>query len=107
DQPGRSAPHAGVRRRIPPRPRRGRVVRRSVPCLPGTRGADPHGAAATCACRGRGVMFALTGKTAPVPGGSRGLGRAIALAFATQGADVAINYRGNAEAADEVAAAIT
>ena len=51
-------------------------------------------------------MFDLTGKTALVTGGSRGLGRAIALAFAGQGADVAINYRGNADAADEVAASI-
>lgn len=51
-------------------------------------------------------MFDLSGRTALVTGGSRGLGRAIALAFARQGADVAVNYRGNEDAAEAVATEI-
>jgi len=48
----------------------------------------------------------LSGKSAVVTGGSRGIGRAIAIRLATQGADVAFSYRGNEAAATETAAAI-
>jgi 3-oxoacyl-[acyl-carrier protein] reductase len=41
----------------------------------------------------------LTGKAALVSGGSRGIGKAIGLRLARQGADVAFSFRGNAEAA--------
>jgi NAD(P)-dependent dehydrogenase (short-subunit alcohol dehydrogenase family) len=42
-------------------------------------------------------LFSLAGKTALVTGASRGIGRAIALAFAQAGADVAILARSQAE----------
>ena len=48
-------------------------------------------------------MAGLEGRTALVTGGSRGIGRAICVRLASDGADVAINYANNAEAANEVA----
>src|SRR5438128_2526219 len=50
-------------------------------------------------------MF-LEGKTALVTGGSRGIGRAIALGLASEGADVAVTYFRNRQDAEQTAAAI-
>lgn len=46
----------------------------------------------------------IQGKRALVTGGSRGIGRATALALAQAGADVAINYQIHQDAADDVCA---
>jgi len=48
----------------------------------------------------------LTGKSAVVTGGSRGIGRAICLRLAAQGADVTLSYRGNEAAALETVAGV-
>lgn len=48
----------------------------------------------------------LAGKTALVTGGSRGIGRAIALALGRRGAHVAVHYNAARDAADEVVALI-
>ncbi|SDW01209.1 3-oxoacyl-[acyl-carrier-protein] reductase [Marininema mesophilum] len=48
----------------------------------------------------------LKEKVALVTGGSRGIGRAVALALAKAGADVAIVYAGNQNAAEDTATAI-
>lgn len=46
----------------------------------------------------------LNGKTAVITGASRGIGRAIALKFASLGANIAIIYAGNTEMAEKVKA---
>ena len=48
----------------------------------------------------------LEGKTALVTGASRGIGRAIALKLAAEGAMVIVNYNGSREAAEQVVAEI-
>src|SRR5688572_27916111 len=51
-------------------------------------------------------MIDLSGKAAVVTGGSRGIGRAIAVRLARQGADVCFSYRANAAAAAQTASEV-
>src|SRR5277367_2452565 len=48
----------------------------------------------------------LEGKTALVTGSDQGIGKAIALRLAQEGADVVINYRKNASGAQETSAQV-
>src|SRR2546421_13064561 len=48
-------------------------------------------------------ILSLDGKVAVVTGASSGIGRAIALAYAAAGADVAVTYRTNRRGAGETA----
>ncbi len=51
-------------------------------------------------------MAQLTDRVAVVTGGSRGIGRGIALELAKRGAAVVVNYNANADAANQVVAVI-
>ncbi len=50
--------------------------------------------------------MSLEGRVALVTGGGRGIGKAIALGLAEDGADIAVNYRRDADAAQEAVAEI-
>lgn len=52
------------------------------------------------------MEISLHGRIALITGGSRGIGRGIAIALARAGADVAVNYTRDADAAAETVAAI-
>lgn len=71
----------------------------------GRRG-DAFGSGAGDPCRRRKRM-SLNGKTALVTGASRGIGRAIALRLAEDGANVAVIYAGSADKAEAVVNEIT
>jgi len=52
------------------------------------------------------MMTDLTGRVALITGGSRGIGRAVAIALAKAGADIVLNYRERESDAHQVAAEI-
>ena len=51
-------------------------------------------------------MTSLGGRTALITGASRGIGRATAVRLARDGAKIAVNYKGNADAAEETKRAV-
>jgi len=52
--------------------------------------------------QGGGALMRLEGKNALVTGSSRGIGRAIALGLAKEGANVVINYHSHKESAEQI-----
>src|SRR5690606_15209661 len=60
----------------------------------------PLAAAMACGLQGGRTGMKLQGKAALVTGASRGLGRAIAVGLAREGARVGVHYRGSAQEAE-------
>src|SRR5262249_42264320 len=91
-QPPRRRPRPGRRRRTPPAapPRRRRTVASAA-----VRAGDGGQLVRSTAMR-------LQGQVAIVTGGSRGIGRGVVLAFAKEGAKVAVVYKGSQEAAESL-----
>ena len=56
---------------------------------------------------GDSVTYEFKGKVALITGGSRGIGRAIALRLASDGANIVVNYKQNDEAARETVRELT
>jgi len=61
---------------------------------------------ATQTLRSTAASYGLEGKVAIITGGDQGIGRAIALRLAAEGADIAFSYRRNRIGAEEVVASI-
>jgi len=62
---------------------------------------------ATQTLRSTAASYRLQGKVAIITGGDQGIGRAIALRLAAEGADIAFCYRRNRSGAEDVVASIT
>ena len=74
--------------------------------MAGVRREAPAATSPTSSEQREGADMTLDGRVALVTGGGRGIGKAIALGLAEDGADVAINYRRDDDAAAETVAEI-